>query len=144
MAAEKVVDATKAGVVGDGTTLNSASIQKATDNCAAKGGCKHSFPAGRYLTSTIQIKNNVTLQLEKGAVLLGSTEIADYRNLDPFIDGSGNPMGYELIVAVDASNVRFQNVETNLLKPDARPATVFIDVADLKPVDFVKRVSMPK
>ena len=103
--AGKMIDATKAGVVGDGATLNTASIQKAIDDCATAGGGTISFPAGRYLTGTIQIKSNVTLRLEDQATLLGSTEVADYRNLDPFIDGSGNPMGHALIVAMDAENV---------------------------------------
>ncbi len=104
-AADKIIDVTTAGAVGDGTTLNTASIQKAIDDCAAAGGGTIRFPAGRYLTGTIQIKSNVTLRLEKDATLLGSTEVADYRNLDPFIDGSGNPLGHALIVAVDAENV---------------------------------------
>jgi hypothetical protein len=45
------------------------------------------------------------LRLEEGATLLGSTDAADYRNLDPFIDGSGNPLGFALLVAVDAHDV---------------------------------------
>ena len=102
--ANKVIEVTMAGVVGDGTTLNTR-IQKAIDDCAAAGGGTIRFPAGRYLTGTIQIKSNVTLRLEEQATLLGSTDAADYRNLDPFIDGSGNPMGHALIVAVDADHV---------------------------------------
>lgn len=104
-AAGKVVDATKAGAVGDGTTLNTDAVQKAIDDCAASGGCTLRFPPGRYLTGTIQIKSRVTLRLEEGATLLGSTDAADYRNLDPFTDGSGNPMGFALLVAVDAHDV---------------------------------------
>lgn len=104
-ATNKVIDVTRAGVVGDGATLNTVNIQKVIDDCAAAGGGTVRFPAGRYLTGTIQIKSNVTLRLEDQAVLLGSTEAADYRNLDPFIDGSGNPMGHALIVAVDADHV---------------------------------------
>lgn len=110
-AADKVIDATKAGVVGDGTTLNTAGIQKVIDDCAA-AGCTVRFPAGRYLTGTIQIKSNVTLRLEEGATLLGSTDAADYRNLDPFIDGSGNPMGHALVVAVDANDVGIEGKGT--------------------------------
>src|SRR5215204_4974278 len=102
---KKAVDVTKFGAVGDGTTLNTNSIQKAIDNCSGDGGCVLQFPAGRYLTGTIQIKNGVILRLEKDAILLGSTEKDDYRNLDPFTDGSGNPMGYALLVAVDAKDV---------------------------------------
>jgi polygalacturonase len=108
----KSIDATKAGVVGDGVTVNTVAIQKAIDDCSADGGGTIQFPAGRYLTGTIQIKNNVTLRLEKDATLLGSTDVADYRNLDPFIDGSGNPMGHALIVAVDAENVGIEGKGT--------------------------------
>jgi polygalacturonase len=104
-AAGKWIDATEVGVVGDGITLNTTNIQQAIDDCTAAGGGTIFFPAGRYLTGTIQIKNNVTLQLNKDASLLGSTDVADYRNLDPFMDGSGNPLGHALIVALDAENV---------------------------------------
>ncbi|HEX8070218.1 MAG TPA: hypothetical protein VF546_09730 [Pyrinomonadaceae bacterium] len=52
-------------------------------------------------------------------------------------------MGHALVVAVDADRVgieggglKLQDVRTSLLKPDARPATVFIDVADVTPADF--------
>ncbi|MEO7932632.1 MAG: glycosyl hydrolase family 28 protein [Chthoniobacterales bacterium] len=111
-AASTVIDATKAGVIGDGMTLNTASIQKVIDDCAAGGGGTIHFPAGRYLTGTIQIKNNITLRLAKDATLLGSTDIADYLNLDPFLDGPGDPMGYALVVAVDAENVGIEGEGT--------------------------------
>src|SRR3954454_20246529 len=105
LAADKVIDATTAGVGGDGTTLKTAGIQKAIDDCVAGGGGTIRFPAGCYLTGTIQIKSNVILRVEKDATLLGSTDAADYRNLDPFIDGSGNPLGHALLVAIDADHV---------------------------------------
>ncbi|MEO5716385.1 MAG: glycosyl hydrolase family 28 protein [Luteolibacter sp.] len=110
--AAQVINATTAGVIGDGTTLNTAAIQKTIDDCSASGGGTVSFPAGRYLTGTIQIKSNVTLRVEKDATLLGSTHVADYRNLDPFIDGSGNPLGHALIVALDAENVGIEGSGT--------------------------------
>lgn len=110
--AERIIDVTKAGVAGDGATLNTVSIQKAIDDCSASGGCTVRFPPGRFLTGTIQIKSRVILRFEEGATLLGSTDPADYRNLDPFIDGSGNPMGHALIVAVDASNVGIEGKGT--------------------------------
>jgi polygalacturonase len=107
-----VLDATKAGIVGDGTTRNTAAIQEAIDDLSASGGGKLIFPKGTYLTGSIQIKNNVTLRLEEGATLLGSTDAADYTNLDPFIDGSGNPMGHALILAINAENVGIEGAGT--------------------------------
>ncbi|HVU36995.1 MAG TPA: glycosyl hydrolase family 28 protein [Opitutales bacterium] len=91
--------------MGDGATINTAAIQRAVDACSAQGSGVVHFSAGRYLTGTIQLKAGVTLQLDDQAVLLGSTRAEDYRNLDPFTDGSGYPMGYALIVAVDAQHV---------------------------------------
>lgn len=110
--AAEVIDAAKSGAVGDGKTLNTAAIQKVIDDCSAAGGGTISFPAGRYLTGTIRIKSHVRLRLEKDATLFGSTAVADYLNLDPFIDGSGNPMGHALIVAVDAENVGIEGEGT--------------------------------
>jgi polygalacturonase len=99
------MDVTKSGAVGDGVTLNTAVLQKAIDACSAQGGGTLAFPAGRYLTGTIQIKDNVTLHLDQDAVILGSTNAADYVNVDPFMAGDGVPQGYALIVAVDAKHV---------------------------------------
>jgi polygalacturonase len=99
------LDVTQSGAVGDGVTLNTAAIQKAIDACNAQGGGIVTFPAGRYLTGTIQLKSNVTLRLDDQAVILGSTNPADYRNLDPFMAGDNIPQGYALIVADGASHV---------------------------------------
>jgi uncharacterized protein YjbI with pentapeptide repeats len=93
------------GAKGDGATLNSVSIQKAVDDCNKRGGGKVIFPSGQYLSGTIVLKDNVTLSLQKGAVILGSTNVEDYQNLDPFADGLGTDVGWALIVAVDAKNI---------------------------------------
>ncbi len=99
------VEVTKYGAKGDSTTLNSIAIQKAIDDCNRTGGGKVFFPAGKYLSGTIVLKDNVTLHLQKGAVILGSTDVEDYQNLDPFSDGLGTDVGWALLVAVDAKNI---------------------------------------
>jgi len=66
------------GAVADGKTLNTASLQKAIDACAAGGGGTVHFPAGRYLTGTLFLRDRVTLHLDAGSVILGSTELKDY------------------------------------------------------------------
>ncbi|MGC8863261.1 MAG: glycoside hydrolase family 28 protein [Armatimonadota bacterium] len=66
------------GAVGDGVTLNTAAIQRAIDACAANHGGTVIVPAGRFLTGTLRLKSNVTLRLETRAVLVGSTNLADY------------------------------------------------------------------
>jgi len=111
-APDRRLDVLAFGAVADGTTLNTAALQRAIDTCSADGGGTLTFPAGRYLTGTLQLKDNVTLHLDADAVLLGSTTAADYRNLDPFIDGTGSPLGYALIVAVDAKHVGLEGPGT--------------------------------
>ncbi len=66
------------GAKGDGTTKDTAAVQKAIDVCAEKGGTVH-LSAGTYLIAPILLKSNVTLQLDKGATLLGSADHADYK-----------------------------------------------------------------
>jgi polygalacturonase len=68
----------KYDIVNDGQTLNTQSLQKAIDECSQKGGGLISLPKGEYLTGTIVLKNNVTLHLEKEAILTGSKDMADY------------------------------------------------------------------
>jgi polygalacturonase len=107
-----VVAVTAFGARGDGTTLNTVAIQRAIDACAGAGGGSVFFPAGRFLTGTIQLKDNVTLRLDEAAVILGSTHAADYRNVDPFIDGVGGKLGWALIVADGAAHVGIEGAGT--------------------------------
>src|ERR1044072_2128793 len=93
------------GAVGDGKTLNTQAIQATIDAVSKSGGGKVIFPAGEFLSGTIVLKDNVTLQLQKDAVLLGSTNVEDYKNMDPFADGLGIDVGWALLVAVDAKHI---------------------------------------
>ncbi len=104
------------GIKSNGTTLNTNSIQKAIDYIHEKGGGRLVFYVGRYLTGTIQMKSNVTIHLEEGAILLGSTNIYDYNITQTFpslitanqaqniaitgkgvIDGQGRDLAYHLL-----------------------------------------------
>lgn len=82
-------------IKSDGLTMNTRSIQFAIDYINKQGGGRLVFYVGRYLTGSIHLKSNVTLQLEEGAVLLGSTNPFDY-------DRIGNTA---LIHARDLENV---------------------------------------
>jgi polygalacturonase len=99
------VDVTRCGAVGDGSTLNTTAIQKAINDCSRRGGGVVRIPEGQYVAGTLELKDGVTLRLEKDAVLLGSTNAADYRNVDAFIAGDGIPLGYALIYADGAKNI---------------------------------------
>lgn len=69
------------GVKSDGVTLNTGSIQKAIDFISEKGGGRLVFYVGRYLTGSIELKSNVTIQLEEGAILVASEAVYDYSDI---------------------------------------------------------------
>lgn len=72
------------GAKADGITLNTGAIQRAIDAVNERGGGRLVFGPGKYLTGSIYLKSNVTLHLERGAVLLGSTNPFDYVK-DPYV-----------------------------------------------------------
>ncbi|MDZ7401109.1 MAG: glycoside hydrolase family 28 protein [candidate division KSB1 bacterium] len=70
------------GAAGDGVRLDTRAIQAAIDDCAKTGGTVI-VPPGQYLSGTIFLRSNVTLQFMAGATLLGSTDISDYPATTP-------------------------------------------------------------
>jgi polygalacturonase len=85
--AQKMVDVTKVGVVGDGITLNTVRIQSAIDELSSKGGGILVFPKGVFLSGAIFLKPGVNLRLESDAVIKGSTDHRDYPKMMTRIEG---------------------------------------------------------
>ena len=71
------------GAKGDGLALDTAAIQTAIDACRDAGGGQVLFPAGRYLSGTIHLRSGVTLHLDAGARLIGTTNLAHYAQPTP-------------------------------------------------------------
>jgi len=61
--------------------LQTEIIQKAIDACFLAGGGTVRIPKGIYRTGDIRIRSNVTLYLEKGAILEGSQNPEDYKHI---------------------------------------------------------------
>ncbi len=89
------------GAKADGTTKDTAAIQKAIDTCAAKGGGTVRLDAGTYVTAPIVLKSNIVLRLDKGTTLLGSPDHADYPDKVEF----HLPALQSLVSATNAENV---------------------------------------
>lgn len=90
-------------VIGDGKTNNTAAINALTKSLDGKGGTIY-FPPGEYVSGSIRLYSNMTLQLDAGAVILGSECFDDF----PFIEVEGFTRGgrHGLISAINARNIR--------------------------------------
>ena len=67
-----VYDVREFGAKGDGKNLDSVAINKAIEAAAAAGGGTVTFPAGTYLSVSIRLRSNITLQLAPGATILAA------------------------------------------------------------------------
>jgi len=101
VAATKLCDARTYGAKADGVTKDTKAIQAAIDDCASAGGGTVRLSGGTFLTGPILLKSNITLEIEKGAALLGSPDRADY----PMVTFARNQTVQPLVSAVNAENV---------------------------------------
>ena len=89
------------GAKGDGVAKDTAAIQAAIDSCSQKGGGTVLLTAGTYLSAPIVLKSNISLQLDKGATLLGSADHAEYPPMNLFHLPDLQP----LVSAANATNL---------------------------------------
>lgn len=68
-------------IYSDGVTINTKSIQFAIDYIHQQGGGRLVFYVGRYLTGSIHLKSNVTIELKEGAALVGSLNPFEYEKI---------------------------------------------------------------
>ncbi len=81
------VDVKSLGAKGDGVSDDTFFVQFAIDTCPAGG--RVVIPGGTYLVRPIKLKSDITLDLKRGAVLLGDTVEEHYPVVPAraFIDG---------------------------------------------------------
>lgn len=96
------------GAVADGVTNNAKAIQAAVDECTASGGGRVTIPTGEFLSGTIQLKSNVELHLELGAVLISSLKEEDIDDFLTQVEDDNKTTGWEggcFLGAVHAENI---------------------------------------
>jgi polygalacturonase len=103
-ASPKPLRANDYGAKGDGTTLNTHSIQKAIDSASVQGGTVTLDP-GTYLTGSLFLKSNVTLSIPEGVTIIGSEKLEDYPMLPTRIAGIEMTWPAALINSRDQHNV---------------------------------------
>ncbi|MBQ6534117.1 MAG: hypothetical protein IJI37_03015 [Opitutales bacterium] len=104
-----VFDARAFGGKGDGKTKDTAAIQAAIDAAAKAGGGVAVIDSGVWLSGTIWLRSNVSLEIRRGATLLGSPDKADY-NPDDFCSQQKvlkdeKVSNAHLIIALEVENV---------------------------------------
>lgn len=99
--ASNVCDAKAYGASPDGKTNNAQALQHAIDACAAKGGGIVRLSGGTFITGPIVLKSHITLEVDKGATLLGSQNPSDYPPAQELREASVEP----LIGAKDADDI---------------------------------------
>jgi hypothetical protein len=110
---------TEYGAVGDGETADTAAIQSAVDACGDAGGGTVHVPAGTYRTGTLFFRDDVTLELDGGATLLGSTDPESYAAGDAPLTALLVATGCENVAlvgdgTVDANGTAFMRMDTRL------------------------------
>src|SRR5438270_309178 len=80
LAQSQLCEARQHGAVGDGKTLDTGALQKAIDACAARGGGTVYVAAGRYLSGTLLLRDNITLWVDSGATIIGTPDLSQYRS----------------------------------------------------------------
>lgn len=92
-----------------GTELMTAKINEAINKCSAARGGTVRFSPGIYYTGTVVLRNNITIVIEKGAIIQGSDKYSDYSQ-DAFFFGKDlndiNIKGEGIIDGVDCYNPR--------------------------------------
>lgn len=107
--ARGTLDIRSLGAVGNGRTLDTRAINHAIERVAAKGGGVVRVPAGDYLCHTIRLRDNITLQLERGAILRAAPP-GDYDPVEPnrwgeYQDYGHNHWRNSMLCGLGVSNV---------------------------------------
>lgn len=126
---KKVYNIVDYGAISDGKTLNTKAIQTAIDAASKNKGGKVIVPVGAFLTGSIEMKSDVDLYLEEGAVLLGSTDPADYHPMDtkgrPSSPKNDDNSQLALILANKANNISLSG--KGLIDGQGRALALHID-----------------
>ena len=97
------------GAVGDGVADDTAAIQRTIDRVAAAGGGTVELPAGRYVSGSLYLRDNIDFHLAEGAMLVASTNRLVYNAWDVCPQNTTNAVeaswGAHLILCIGRKNV---------------------------------------
>lgn len=100
------------GAKPDGTTLNTAAIQKTIDAAAKAGSGTVVFQPGTYLTGALFLKSGTHLRVDQGVTLLGVQDQAAYPVMPTRVAGIEMDWPAALINVYQQQNVRISGKGT--------------------------------
>ncbi|HMC00374.1 MAG TPA: glycoside hydrolase family 28 protein [Flavobacteriaceae bacterium] len=103
---DKTYNTSDYGAIGDSTTLNTKSIQKAIDIAHENGGGKVIFSSGIYLSGAIFLKSNVELHLDEGVTIRAIQDDSKYPEKPTRIAGFEMDWPAALVNVYEQKNVR--------------------------------------
>jgi polygalacturonase len=93
------------GAVGDGQTKNTKAFADAIRKCAEAGGGHVIVPTGLWLTGAIELRSNLDLHLEKGAVILFSDKYDDFPLIESTWEGQPRAQSMSPLYALNLENI---------------------------------------
>ncbi len=86
-------------------------VQSVIDECSNAGGGEVVFTKGEYVLSTVFLKDNVSIKIEEGAVVLGSLNFDDYEfhekvDYPIYQDASHTYFHCSLFVGINCKNIQ--------------------------------------
>ena len=97
----------KFGAKGDGVSLDTRFIQQAIDEAFKNKGGIIEVPPGTYKIGTLILKDNINLNLQAGALLLGSPDYKDYTAITQQFESRTKDLyaKYFMVFAEGANNI---------------------------------------
>jgi len=74
-----LINVTEFGAIADGKTICTRAFAEAIKAASKCGGGTVYVPAGKFLTGSIYLRSNITLNLDAGAVLIFCNDISEYK-----------------------------------------------------------------
>lgn len=98
-------DITAYGAVNDSKVSSADAFRRAIADCQKAGGGIVRVPAGHYLTGPIDMADNMTLHVDKGAVVLFETDRAKYPDITSRWEGLTENGPHPLLFANGLTNI---------------------------------------
>lgn len=99
------VKITDFGAKPGGLEKNTEAIKEAIEDVSSKGGGKVIIPRGIWLTGPVELKSNINLHVEQGALLLFSDDFDDYKLINTSFEGLNTVRNISPIYAFETENI---------------------------------------